>query len=126
MAVCRSSRPFLWNVFVKFDSDDQIFFCMQIEEYMVDTLSFEELLTQYAINDVVLFVVDVEGYDYEVLKQLPFTKSAAGSFRPAVICFEHHHLSEDDKASALELLHKNGYAITQKDTWQNTWAVALP
>lgn len=54
---------------------------MQIEEYMVDTISFQELLTQHAINDVVLFVLDVKGYDFKVLKQLPFTKSAAGSFR---------------------------------------------
>lgn len=95
---------------------------------MVDTLSFSQLLSEHEIKDVVLFVLDVEGYDFEVLKQLPFghNRDSPGKFRPMVICFEHHHLSETDKASAYDLLRKNGYAITQRNTWQNTWAVALP
>ena len=95
---------------------------------MVDTMSFSQLLSKHAIKDVVLFVLDFEGYDREVLNQLPFghSRDSSGSFRPAIICFEHHHLSETDTASALDLLRRNGYAVTQRNTWQNTWALALP
>jgi hypothetical protein len=64
-------------------------FHAQVEDYMVDTLSFSQLLSEHEIKDVVLFVLDVEGYDFEVLKQLPFghNRDSPGKFRPMVICF---------------------------------------
>lgn len=95
----------------------------------MDTMSFQQLLEEHSIKDIVVFLVDVEGYDYEILKQLPFSQSRgspAGRFRPALIGFEHFHLSEADQAAALDLLRKHGYAITQRNTWQNTYAIALP
>lgn len=77
-----------------------------IIEEKVNCLHLMELLTQENINQVDLMQIDVEGFDFEVIKMIDFDK-----IKPSIIHYEHDHLSIDDTKSCLELLVKQGYKI---------------
>jgi hypothetical protein len=49
-------------------------------------------------------VIDTEGHDWEILRAFDFTR-----FHPALVMFEHQHLSANDKAAAYALLKTQGY-----------------
>ena len=63
-------------------------------------------MIENGITRVDLLQIDTEGYDYEVLKTFPFDLGL-----PVVVCFEHCHLSEGDRAAALSLLVSHGYSV---------------
>lgn len=86
-----------------------------VEEKKVKTAKLGQLLRSYGIGHVNLMVVDTEGYDYEVLKQVEMTKSS-----PDMILLEHMHLSSTDCQSAWALLVEHGYVVTNDR--QNTFA----
>ena len=71
-------------------------------------LSLSELLRRHKIQDVKVLMIDVEGFDYTVVKQLPFHDS---SFRPNLIAFESWHLSESEKVAGIEILRQQCYLI---------------
>jgi hypothetical protein len=48
----------------------------------------------------------VEGYDYEVLKQIDFEM-----WGPRVVLYESIHLSKGDAENAVSLLHSHGFQI---------------
>ena len=48
--------------------------------------------------------IDVEGYDYHVLRQIDFSR-----FSPKLIQYEHQHLSDDELAASTALLSSRGY-----------------
>ena len=77
-----------------------------IVERDVEVCTLSEVLARNAIDDLHLLHIDVEGYDYEVLKSIDFTRHA-----PLMIFIEHRHLSEADRAGMRELLRTNGYSI---------------
>lgn len=56
------------------------------------------------ITHIDLLQIDVEGYDYEVLKQIDFSR-----IHPAVIKYEYIYLQEADFAAAQRLLVDQGY-----------------
>src|SRR5262249_15509258 len=85
-----------------------------VERYIVsDSVpcrTFDSLFREYQINRVDVLQVDAEGFDYEILKLFPFTR-----FRPALIRYEHHHLSPADQDSCLRMLSALGYSLFVPD-----------
>lgn len=78
---------------------DELFF-----EDTVNSITFSTLTQKYAIQDLNLVHIDTEGYDYEVLKIIPFA-----DFNIDFLMFEHKHLSRSDYKEAKKLLQSYGY-----------------
>jgi len=74
----------------------------------VKCLRISSLLNKYNIKKVDFLQIDTEGYDYEILKQIPFQK-----IKPSIIMFEDRHLSDLQKGACKRLLSDNGYEIVQ-------------
>jgi len=83
---------------------EQIRSHMTVEKVPCDTL--DNLLNKHAITKIDLLQIDVEGYDYHVLRQVDFRR-----FRPSVIRMEWLNLPDDEKALATQLLRSQGYRI---------------
>jgi hypothetical protein len=63
-------------------------------------------------------MIDTEGFDYEVLKQIPF-----GEMRPAFVLWEHKHLYANRKP-AEDLMRSRCYAVRVLDK-ENTVGMSL-
>jgi len=72
----------------------------------VKTARLKKVLEEFEMGHVHLYVIDTEGYDYQVLKQIDFDNDP-----PEYIYFEHLLLSKKDKRSAWSLLENNGYEV---------------
>lgn len=83
-------------------------------------LSFPELIRRHNIHNVRILLIDVEGFDAAVLRQLPFDEP---SFRPTLIAYERIHLSESDEAASVKLLRDQCY-LTFEDV-ENVYALAV-
>jgi len=79
-----------------------------LEELPIPALSVSSLLAKYQIQAIDLLVIDTMGYDFEILKLFPFDL-----LKPAVIHFEHNHLSSDDQMICLEFLVDRGYSLAK-------------
>lgn len=81
-----------------------------IKDYLVsekvDCLTLETLIEQHNIEKIDLFHTDVEGYDFEIIKQIDFEK-----FHPAIVMYEHKHLTESDKEESRNYLKSKGYTV---------------
>jgi len=81
-----------------------------IEDYLieerVECISFDTLVERYKVNRIDLILIDTEGYDLEVLKNIDFRR-----YRPKLIIYEQIHLSPKDRAEAIRLLKCNGYVV---------------
>lgn len=75
-----------------------------IEQVSVPMMTFQSLVSKHRIGEVSLLQIDTEGYDFEILK-LAF----AAKLRPAMIHFEHRHLSIRDRIEACTMLVGHGY-----------------
>lgn len=84
----------------------------------VTALSLAELLKQSAVQDVQVLMIDTEGFDYEVLKQIPFEQ-----MRPAFVLWEHKHLYANRKP-AEQLMRSRCYAVRVLDK-ENTVGMSL-
>lgn len=71
----------------------------------VKALPFMDILEENGfITPISLLQIDVEGYDYEVLKQIDFSR-----IHPAIIKYEYISLQEGDTTAAKKLLSDQGY-----------------
>jgi FkbM family methyltransferase len=77
-----------------------------IEKVAVRCENFEYILDKYEISKLDLLQIDVEGYDFELLKIFPFARVT-----PRIIHFEHLHLNETDRNASLKFLHNLGYSF---------------
>jgi len=77
-----------------------------IEAEQVRCLTFETLFKEIGIEDVDLLQVDAEGFDSEILRlfNIPVRK-------PAIVRFEHKHLSIADHEKSIALLVSEGYRV---------------
>ena len=84
-----------------------------IIEEKVRTITMTDLLNKYNIKGMDLLCIDVEGFDYEVIKAIDFHR-----VKPTVIIYEHKVLSLEDFKSSVKLLRQNGYRLwsTTADT----------
>jgi hypothetical protein len=66
------------------------------------------------VRDVDLILIDTEGYDYEVIKQIDFKLHG-----PRMLVYEHFHLSTNDRAECRARIEQNGYETMEErlDTW---------
>lgn len=55
----------------------------QIQKFEVDALTIRQMLQLHSISDVLVVLIDTEGFDWEVVKQLPLHHSG---FQPVSIC----------------------------------------
>lgn len=79
-----------------------------IREEQVKCMALSDILLEYGVERIDLLHIDVEGYDYNVLTQVNYAR-----YSPAVILYEHIHLSSEDRKSAIELLKGYGYGVTE-------------
>ena len=79
----------------------------------VKCLTFNELIKKNDIRNIDLLQIDVEGYDFEILKLFDFS-----SFTPSLIRYEHKHLNFSDKLLCRKLLESKDYKLyeMEKDT----------
>lgn len=70
----------------------------------VPTTTFEEVIKKYKLKNIDFIFIDTEGYDYEIVKMVPFKK-----INPSLILFEHKHLDEKDLKECLKMLTELGY-----------------
>lgn len=82
-------------------------------EDTVNAITFEDLIKKHSIKKVDFIQIDTEGYDYEILKLIPFS-----FLNIEFIMFENRHLSDADYKQAINLLESNGYVVGSyyKDT----------
>jgi len=78
----------------------------RIETETVDCLTFADLLARVSPRRIDLLQVDVEGYDFEILKLF----HGAG-LRAEIIGFEHTHLSRPERNACVEHLISLGYRV---------------
>ena len=88
-----------------------------IIEDRIESISFHSLVARYKPPRIDLIVIDTEGYDLEILRQLDLIR-----FRPDLIVYEHKHLNELERTIAADLLIANGYSV-QSTAWANTAAM---
>jgi FkbM family methyltransferase len=84
-----------------------------VDEIEVEALTFDTLFQRHPIEPVDVLQIDTEGFDAEVLRLFNVARR-----RPAIINFEHRHLSEADWNTSVESLIALGYkiAIVNQDT----------
>jgi len=70
----------------------------------VPCLTFESLLKKHGIERFDVISIDVEGYDYNILKQIDLKK-----YRPSLIRIEWDSISEEEKTAAIKQYEENGY-----------------
>jgi FkbM family methyltransferase len=76
-----------------------------IEEEVV-CRPLDYLLTKYNVVKIDLLHIDAEGYDFEIIKMVPFTR-----IKPNMIFYESAHLSAADKRACEILLVSHGYKL---------------
>ncbi len=89
-------------------------FIPNIEDYIVskefECLSLTTLLSRVPnVARIDLLHTDVEGHDYEILKQFDFDR-----YKPKLIVFEDFHLTIDDRQACQALLESKGYEVIRE------------
>lgn len=75
-----------------------------VENVKVQTL--RNIIDKYQVKKLDLIMIDAEGYDFEIIKTIPFE-----NIKPGVIVYEHSHFDEDVKSESWNYLKKIGYRI---------------
>jgi FkbM family methyltransferase len=83
----------------------------------VKCITIGQLLRQYRMENLDLLLLDVEGYEFEILKTLDFSR-----IRPRFIDYERVLLQENE-AACREMLEKHGYILI--DWGQDTLAIRV-
>ncbi len=84
-----------------------------IENYLitekVKCITFDNLIRKYNVKNIDLLQIDAEGYDYEIIKSIDFSK-----IKPKMIFYEHSHLNSKDMQECRNFLRKKGYSLIKK------------
>jgi FkbM family methyltransferase len=85
------------------------------DKYLVEEdikcVSLSSIIEKYHIDKVDIMHIDTEGYDFEIIKLIPFAR-----FKPAIIFFEFVHLTETDRIACRAHLAENGYTFLDLST----------
>jgi FkbM family methyltransferase len=86
----------------------------RIVEVEVPALTFDSLCARHGIEDVDLLLVDTEGYDREIVRQVDL-----GRWRPRLLVYEHFHLSAGERRECEDRVAEHGYETMAEgfDTW---------
>ena len=82
-----------------------------IVETAIPTIGINELLLKYKNRVIDLLQVDIEGFDFELLKALDFTGNT-----PCILIFEHHHMPESSYKEIIKKLRSFHYRF-YKSNW---------
>ena len=77
----------------------------------------QSVLSKHCLPRLDILHIDTEGYDFEIIKTINFEDT-----RPALILYEHIHLSKEDEINCQSLLKDRGYLIFKPDTGYDTLA----
>jgi FkbM family methyltransferase len=77
-----------------------------IIEEEVPCVTIAQLLEQHEVDKLTFLQIDTEGYDFEVIKSLDFSR-----WKPQVIRYECASLSPADNLACIELLIDQGYQL---------------
>jgi FkbM family methyltransferase len=77
-----------------------------IERFKVECKTFGFLRTKYEIGEVDVLQVDVEGFDFQLIKLYDLSEN-----KPKVIVFESKHLDEIEYAEAITYFNTNGFEL---------------
>jgi FkbM family methyltransferase len=88
----------------------------RIVEVPVASLTLPTLVSRHGLKSIDVLHVDVEGYDFEVLKQIDFSSSWA----PTFIIYEREHFDRRTDRAARRLLRAAGYHLI--DIWPDQFA----
>jgi FkbM family methyltransferase len=72
----------------------------------IQCMPLADLFQKHCLRTVDLLLIDTEGYDFEVLKQVPTLPDL-----PRVIIYEHKHLPIADQKAAVRFLRSLGYEL---------------
>ncbi len=78
----------------------------RIRTTMLDVVPLQSILDECGIEHLDVLHTDVEGYDWQVVKQLDLSR-----YRPAIIQFENKHVSAAELKDADAALHAAGYEL---------------
>jgi len=70
-------------------------------ECVVNGITFATLIEKHNVQTIDLLQLDAEGYDFEIIQSIPFTKVI-----PSIIRYEHKHI---DNAECRQYLEQFGY-----------------
>ena len=84
----------------------------------VNCISLNELFLKHKIKKIDLLVIDVEGNELSIIRQLPNIQ-----FKPKVIFFESKHLEKDDFFEITKIISELGYVY--KLNWKKTDCLAF-
>lgn len=79
-----------------------------VEAIPLPALSFKTLLSKHDIKKLDLLVIDTIGYDFEIIKMIPFDL-----IKPPIINYEHTLLSREDQEACYNYLAERGYKFSQ-------------
>lgn len=74
----------------------------------VDCFPLKTVVERSGLDRIDVFMVDVEGYDAEIVRQIDFD-----AWKVRVVIFEHKLLSKEDMADCLALLDSHGFKRVQ-------------
>jgi len=80
----------------------------RIVKEKVKCTTLEGLLAKHGLKEMDLLQIDVEGYEFEIIKTLDFS-----IIKPKIIRYEHKHLRPEDKIRCEEMLKRNGYNVIE-------------
>lgn len=80
-----------------------------IEVHPVRCVTFNRLLDEAGAGTVDLLQIDAEGYDVELLRVFPFDR-----LRPAIIRYEHMHVSKQSQLECVARLTSLGYLVVSE------------
>lgn len=83
----------------------------------IDCLSFSDVINKYKIDSLDIVLIDVEGFDFEVLKMIEIEK-----YKPFVIKYEHKHLGSE-KSNSWDYMLSLGYRLVLNDRTGDTIAI---
>jgi FkbM family methyltransferase len=86
----------------------------EMERIQVPALRLNTVLHRHLPKRWDLLQIDTEGYDFEVIKMVEFDVTA-----PAIVVYEHRHLSLVDRWRCRRFLRKRGYSVVatmERDT----------
>ena len=75
----------------------------------VPCMTFESLCRKHGVERLDLVLIDTEGYDHEVIRQIDFT-----AHPPTLLVYEHFHFLPDQRADCRALLEREGYALMEE------------
>ncbi len=110
--------PFWYNLLGTFNKDVILKHKSAIpgfDKYLIEEdikcMSLDAIIQKHRINKVDIIHIDTEGYDYEIIKLIQFTK-----LKPEIILFENVHLTESDFKDCKDLLVLEGYTLSDLGT----------